>query len=83
MALIGDVEKWVPMSEQRISNIVNYAEFLLVDLDGVANEKLIFFYATKRNSDTEFKLGFIEVEFGASLRATVKIMNGRANVTYN
>lgn len=71
------------MSEQRVSNIVNYAEFLLVDLDGVVDEKLIFFYATKRNSDPEFKLGFVEVEFGASLRATVKIMNGRASVTYN
>lgn len=83
IALIGDIEKWVPMSEQRVSSIVNYAEFLQVNLDGVAGEKVLFFYAVKARSDPDFRLAFAEVEFQSSLRAQIKISNGRATVTYN
>ena len=83
IALIGDVEKWVPMSEQRVSNIINYGDFLHVELDGVVGEKIFFFYAYKKTQDPEFRLSFAEVEFGASLRASIRIENGRATVTYN
>ena len=83
IALIGDIEKWVPMSEQRVSSIVNYAEFLQVNLDGVAGEKILFFYVVKGRTDPEFRLAFAEVEFQSSLRAQVNISNGRATVTYN
>ena len=44
VALMGDLEKWVPMSEQRISNIINYRDFLLIELDGVVDEQVNFFF---------------------------------------
>ena len=42
IALMGDLSKWVPMSNQRLSKIVNYHEFLLVELDGIPEESVSF-----------------------------------------
>jgi len=41
---MGDLEKWVPMSEMRVSNIINYIDFLLIELDGIPDETLSFFF---------------------------------------
>ena len=83
VALIGDITKWVPMSEQRVTNIINYSEFLLVNMEGTVGERLVFFYAYKARGDDEFKVSFVDIEFTASLRATLKISNGRPTVSYD
>jgi len=55
---------------------------LLIELDGVAGEKVNFFYTHRRSSSEEFQIQIAEVEFGSSLRATIRIQNGRPTVTY-
>ena len=41
---MGDLDKWVPMAEVRVSKIMNYNDFLLVELDGVTDEDVRFFF---------------------------------------
>ena len=41
-----------------------------------------FFYTHRRSSSENFQVQIAEIEFGASLRATIKIQNGRPTVTY-
>ena len=76
IALAGESEKWTKMSPQRVSKIMNYGRFMLIELDGVPREK-INFIALAWVDGQQKKILSQNVTFGSSLKATIRIENGR------
>jgi len=80
IVIFGESEKWTRVSPQRISHIINYGFFLLIELDGVPNEAISFSAMAWRDGEPE-KLLAQEITFGPSMKATIKIENGRISLT--
>ena len=68
------------MSPQRISQILNYNYFLLIELDGVPHEQTTFSALAWRTGEPE-KFLIQDITFGSSMKATIKIENGRLSLT--